>query len=358
MPRSSEVTRQFEILRELDSSRVGVTIARLASKLDVHQRTIRRDIQALCNAGFALYDEKVNGTSMWKLRGSPFRDLASAGLSTTELAALYLARTVLESHGAAPMADELARAFAKLEQALPEPNRRFLDRLPVMIKAKHAGQRRQNARRSREILARLTDAALMQRRVEMQYHSLRSKRTRRYEIDPHRITSADGGVYVTAWVPEYEEMRTFALERIRTLSLMDEKFELRALPPEPFANSLGPFTARPELVEIEFDPDLAEFIASREWHRSQETVVRDDGSLLLRMCVSIDPPLRRWILGFGDGARVVSPRALAREIFETIQGARERYMPRLTFEPLKMTLDRRKYPLFETYAVAGGGMRR
>jgi len=61
----------------------------------VHQRTIRRDIQALCDAGFPLYDDKVNGTSMWKLRAKPFRALEETGLSVTELCALYFSRSLM-----------------------------------------------------------------------------------------------------------------------------------------------------------------------------------------------------------------------------------------------------------------------
>jgi predicted DNA-binding transcriptional regulator YafY len=175
----------------------------------------------------------------------------------------------------------------------------------------------------------------------MTYDSASSRQTKRYVVDPHRITSADGGLYLTAWVRDYDEMRTFALERIRTLAVLDEHFELRPLPSEPFASSLGAFSGRPELVEIEFDAAVASFVAAREWHRSQEVTVRDDGSLLMRLCVSVDPPLRRWILGFGGRAAVVWPRSLAREILEEIDIARDRYVPKLQFEPLKMALDER-----------------
>jgi predicted DNA-binding transcriptional regulator YafY len=150
------------------------------------------------------------------------------------------------------------------------------------------------------------------------------------------LTAADGGMYLTAWVPEYDELRTFALERIRTLGVLDEHFEMRTLPPEPFANSIGAFSGRPELVEIEFDAEIADFVASREWHRSQEIAVRDDGSILLRLCVCNDRPLRTWVLGFGGAARVVLPKSLAGKILDEVQAAQERYMPRLRFEMLRV----------------------
>ena len=84
MARNSELVRQWEILREIDAARTGIPIAKLASMRSVHVRTIRRDLDALCRAGFPLFDDKVNGTSMWKLRAKPFRGLEKLGLSILE----------------------------------------------------------------------------------------------------------------------------------------------------------------------------------------------------------------------------------------------------------------------------------
>ena len=331
MARNSELVRQWEILRDVDAARTGIGVTRLAEKRGVHTRTIRRDLDALARAGFPLFDEKINGSSMWKLSANPFRGLDRLGLSTMELCALYLGRTMLGAGGALPLADEMDRAFTKLEGALPEPLRKFLDRMPLMIKAKIVGVRKQNARKTRDILARVTDASLLRRRVEMTYHSVSSRRTKTYVVEPLRLTAADGGMYVSAWVPEYDDLRTFALERIKKLGVLDEVFAPRTLPPEPFANSIGAFSGRPELIEVEFDADVADYVASREWHRSQEIVVREDGSILLRLCVCNDRPLKTWVLGFGGAARVVTPTALASGILEEIHAARERYMPQLPF---------------------------
>lgn len=332
MARNSEIVRQWEILREIDSARTGIGIAKLAALRDVHPRTIRRDIEALSRAGFPLFDAKVNGTSMWRLNAKPFRGLEQLGLSLTELAALYFGRTVLASAGVTPMAEELTRAFAKLESALPDSTKRFLDRLPHMIKAKTSGTRRLGARRRREIVNRITEASLAHRRVEMTYHSASSRRTKSYIVDPMRLTAADGGMYLTAWVDAYEEMRTFAVERIKTLAVRDDHFELRPLPAEPFANSIGAFSGPPERVEIEFDAEIADYVHSREWHRSQYAIARDDGSVVLRLFVSNDRPLRTWILGFGGRARVLAPASLAREIYDEFDAARERYTPLLPFD--------------------------
>jgi predicted DNA-binding transcriptional regulator YafY len=336
MARNSELVRQWEILREIDAARTGIPIAKLASMRSVHVRTIRRDLDALCRAGFPLFDDKVNGTSMWKLRAKPFRGLEETGLSILEMCALYFSRSLLQALGGAPFEEEMNRAFAKLERALPVASRRFLDQLPLLIKTKASGRKKHDERKSREVLARVLDASLSRRRVGMQYHSASSQCMKDYVIEPLRVCCADGGIYVTAWVREYGEMRTFALERIRTLGVRDDQFEPRALPPEPFANSLGVFSGSPELVEIEFDARSADYVRECEWHRSQEIVNGPDGAIVVRLCVCDDRALRAWILSFGASAQVLAPANLVKAIYEDIQAASERYSPRSKLEMLRM----------------------
>ena len=145
MARNAELVRQWEILREIDAARTGIPIAKLASMRKVHVRTIRRDLDALCRAGFPLFDDKVNGTSMWKLRAKPLRGLEETGLSVLEMCALYFSRSLLQTLRGAPLEEEMNRAFAKLERALPSASRRFLDQLPLLTQDQ--GERTEEARR-------------------------------------------------------------------------------------------------------------------------------------------------------------------------------------------------------------------
>ncbi len=326
MARNAELVRQWEILRDIDGARNGIVVAKLAAARGVCQRTIRRDLDALERAGFPLRTEKINGTTMWKLAGRPFGRLEEMGLGLMELCALYFSRTLLDTMPGAPLCDEADRAFAKIERALPSGCRRFLDQLPRVLKAKAAGQKQHDDRRTREILGRVLDATLLHRRVSMRYASASSQRTKDYVVEPQRIVHAHGGIYVVAWVREYGEIRHFAVERIETLGMLDDTFEPRALPAEPFADSLGVNTGTPEGIVVEFTPDAAAFVRERAWHRSQEIEETGDGGITLKLTVCNDRPLLAWILSFGPAARVVAPVGLAREVFEAANQTRRRYM--------------------------------
>ena len=298
MARNAELVRQWEILRAIDGARNGIAIAKLASERGVHQRTIRRDIDALGRAGFPLYDEKVNGTSMWKLRCRPFTRLEETGLGLMELCALYFSRTMMDRLAGAPLQDDAERAFAKLERALPLASRKFLDQLPRALQTKAGGHKKHDERKLREILGRVIDATLLHRRSTMRYASASSRRTKEYVVEPQRLAFAHGGIYLIAWVPEYQQIRTFAAERIETFGLMDETFEPRPLPLEPFGDSLGVNTGKPEKIVLEFDKGTAPFVREREWHKSQRSRSRwrkdpRDAQRVQRLRVArVDPRLR------------------------------------------------------------------
>src|SRR6476661_6293684 len=131
--RNAEVIRQWQILREIESRRTGVTIHELATLVKVTTRTIRRDLQALQEAGFAIYDEgEENETKRWRLEIQPFRTVQE-GLSVSDVAALYLSRSVVEGLPGWPLADELRAAFAKIERSLNPRMREFLATLPHVL---------------------------------------------------------------------------------------------------------------------------------------------------------------------------------------------------------------------------------
>jgi proteasome accessory factor B len=325
VPRNQEVIRQWTLLHALESSRHGATIDALARELDVTTRTIRRDLAALQEAGFALYDEKDDdGKTRWRVDGQVLKGLES-GFTLAELCAMYLSRHLLESVGGTPFQRDLTNAFARLEKMLSPRMRQFLDRLPSVLAAK-SGPRVRGRDASADIVGRLLEATLHFRVATMRYHSVSSGRTKDYLVHPYRLAFAQGGLYVLAYVPDYEDVRTFAVDRIASVSLEKQTFTPKvAIGDDVFANSLGVNTGPAERVEVEFDRRVAPYVRARVWHPSQQLRDEQDGRLLLTMNVCHDWALRSWILGWGPFARVVSPARLAAAIQTDLETARGQY---------------------------------
>lgn len=331
MPRNAEVIRQWNIVREIESRPGGVTIHHLARMTGVTTRTIRRDLDALQQAGFPLYDDKQDSKALWKLRSRPFKALGDAGFTLSELTALYVSRTLLECLSATPFHADLRRAFDKFEAVLTPRMRQFLDRLPAVFAAKIESPKRGAA--SNEIVARLLEATLYQRKATMRYHSFSSGRTKTYEIDPYRLVYALGGLYLAAFVPAYEAIRTFAVERIEAISLGEDHFTPAAEADlNAFSNSLGIHQGTPERIELEFQARVVPYVKERVWHPSQ--VLRDAGGGAVRMQLDVcnDWALRTWIRGFGPFVRVIRPAALADQILDELEQTRLQYAPQFAFD--------------------------
>ena len=327
MPRNQEVIRQWKILHALESSRHGATIDALADDLDVTTRTIRRDLAALQEAGFALYDEHdEDGRVRWRIDGQILKGLET-GFTLAELCALYLSRNLLEAVAGTPFQRDLTHAFERLAKMLSPRMRQFLDRLPTVLVAK-PGPRARGGESSPDIVAKLLEGTLHFRVTTMRYHSVSSGRVKDYLVHPYRLAFAHGGLYLLAYVPDYKAVRTFAVDRIASASLEKQTFTAtQPVGDEVFANSLGVNTGPAERVEIEFEARVAPYVRARVWHSSQELQEGADGRLSLTLNVCHDWGLRSWILSWGPFAKVVSPARLAGEIRGDLETAGARYQP-------------------------------
>jgi proteasome accessory factor B len=328
VPRNQEVIRQWKVLHALESSRHGISIDGMASELEVTTRTIRRDLAALQEAGFPLYDEHdEQGRARWRLDGQVLKGLET-GFTLAELCALYLSRNLLESVAGTPFQRDLTNAFTRLEKMLSPRMRQFLDRLPRVLAAK-PGPRAREGSGGADVTGRLLEATLHFRVARMRYYSVSSGRAKDYEVHPYRLAFAQGGLYLLAYVPDYGAVRTFAVDRIKSVSLEKHTFTPeQAVGDDVFGNSLGVNTGPAARVEIAFAPSLAPFVRARVWHSSQEIRDTPEGGLVLTMNVCHDWALRSWILSWGEFARVVAPASLATQLSRDLAAAARVYSDR------------------------------
>ena len=334
MPRNAEMIRQWTLLLALEPARYGKTVEELAADLGAHKRTIWRDLRALQEAGFPLTAETRDRKSVYRLIGSPLKALHDEGLSTSEACALYAGRAVLLALTGSPFERAMTSLVRKVERALPAATRQFLDRLPGVLKVKAPPRKATPEGHYGELVARVIEACAHRRVADMTYFSAGRNREKDYEVHPYHVAYHDGGLYLSAYVPEYRNLRTFALERIQRFAAQGRTFTPTAdIADDAFGNSLGVNQGAPERIVIDFTPRVARYVRERTWHPSQKLSDRPDGSVRCTLKVCRDYALEHWILGWGPHARVFSPSALAEQILDQLNAARDGYTPRLEFEP-------------------------
>lgn len=333
MPRSAEVIRHWQMLLHIDATRQGATVSELAARFGVTKRTVWRDLQALQEVGFPLVDEKRDRETAWRLLQMPLKALNDAGLSVTEACSLYLGRTLLAEYTGTPFEPGLAGIIRRVETSLSPRVRAFLKRLPELVQVKPVARKLVTSPKHDEFVARLIEAAAERRVCRVLYFSVHSNREKDYELHPYNLAYAEGGLYLTAWVPEYRQVRVFAVERVKRVTMQQATFTPSAdLSDGAFGHSLGVSRGMtPERVVVEFSSRVAPYVRERTWHPSQRIEALPDGGVRLTLKVCRDWALRTWVLGWGAHARVVAPSALAEDILAQLDEARDGYAPKLAF---------------------------
>ena len=318
--RNAEVIRQWKILKTIEAGRY-TSSAELATEHGVTERTIRRDIEALQEAGFPLYDERDDGRKVWRLVEG-YKQKLTQSFTLSELAALYFGKNLLSFLGGAPFAQDLESAFAKIREALPAKSLPYLSRIQDLFSARPDPWK--DYSKKQDVIAGLIDAILHQRQARVAYYSFNSKRTKSYDLDPYRLVYYRGGLYLYARAHEYGEVRTFAVERMQKIEVLDQGFEVPAdfSPTEYARSAFGIFGGKAETVELVFDAAIAGYVRERNWHESQKLADEADGGVRLSMEVAPSFDLKAWIKGFLPHVRVIRPASLRDEIAREIDAAR------------------------------------
>jgi predicted DNA-binding transcriptional regulator YafY len=328
MERHTEIVRQWRLLLALEGKSRGLTLAEAQAEAGdgVSDRTIRRDFEALTQAGFPIETAKRDGKTAFSLNRDVFKGVAAAGFSLSELCALYLSRTVLTAVAGSPFRDSLASAFDKLYDALPPSMWKFIESLPDALGAKDHAARPRGAASAKSVET-LMSAILGRRRVRMRYHSFSSQQVKDYVVEPYQLAYAQGGLYLRAFVPDYGDMRTFATQRIEQVAALEESFSpVEGASTDVFPHSLGAFSGTPETVVIEFSAAEAPYVRERQFHASQRIEDLPNGRIRLTLDVVIDWELQAWVMGFGPAAKVIQPDAFAQRIVESLEEARATYL--------------------------------
>ncbi len=187
----------------------------LAERLEVSERTIYRDVDALSAAGVPVYAER--GSTGGIVLADGYRR-ALTHFNEEEIRALF-------ASGSSPMADlglerGLDRALEKLRGGLADVQQRAAEKARARV---HVDQRRwHQAEPPRELLTTLRLAVWDDRRVRIRYEDRNRAATTR-TVDPLGLVSKAGVWYLVArWE---DELRSFRVERIRSAQEMTERFE-------------------------------------------------------------------------------------------------------------------------------------
>jgi Predicted transcriptional regulator len=285
----------------------------MAEEWEVSVRTIQRDID------YMRYELDAPIDYSAKERGYFYTEenyrMQAINIRESDLFAIYLAEKLLAQYEGTPVYANLRSVFSKIEECLPDKAILRPDSYPGLFTVLPPF----TTVIQPEVLSTVFDCLRVSTRLAIEYRSPGGDAAWR-TIDPYHGVRFEGDWYVVGYCHLRNAIRTFSLARMITARRTTEQFvrpasfDFRKL----FGSHFGIHWGKDDIeVRIHFTPAVAVFVRERQWHPSQRIDQQDDGSLILVLRVNHLLALKRWILSWGDAAKVLAPRDLADEIRRT-----------------------------------------
>lgn len=192
----------------------------LAQKWEVGLRTAYRDIDFIRDEWRAPveFDRSRNGYVLT----DPVHSLPTMTLSQGELLALFFAERLVALYRGTPYGPALQSALAKLESHLPDELRLGRGSLDAFLSLDLGPVLAPDP----DVFDAVARAMASRRRLKLRYKSLSSNRTRDRILEPYRVFNYRGDWYVVAFDDVREDLREFALHRMRRPAILEEAYEI------------------------------------------------------------------------------------------------------------------------------------
>lgn len=207
--------RALQLLELLQSAQLR-TVDALAERLEVDERTIRRDVTRLRDLGLPV--EAVRGR-YGGYRLAPGRRVLPLMFSSEEVVAVFLGLVRAEASSRAP---EIAAqtALAKIKRALPDAEAGRIDALlGVMTRTSQS----RPVAPDPGVMLTLAEAVGLRQVLDLRYLDGQGAPSRR-TIHPYGLVAHADRWYLVAFDTEKQDERTFRVDRIRTARVVPGAF--------------------------------------------------------------------------------------------------------------------------------------
>ena len=326
-------TERFYRIDQLLNEQRCLSFEALQDALGVSRATLRRDLQYLrdrLNAPI-VYDRLGGGyrfalepaTAKAPSASGPKYELPGLWFNASEIYALLMMQQLLNTVQPGLLGPHIAPLQSRLSALLGSQDNRPED-IEDRIRIVHTGQRAPEPAN----FALIASALLKRKRLKLQHwHRGRDEKTMR-EISPQRLVFYRGNWYLDAWCHLRKDLRSFAVETLSDVALLDKpaKEVAAKVLDSRVQNGYGIFGGeRTQWAQLRFTPARARWVASEQWHPDQRGSVLPDGSYQLDVPYSIETELVMDILRHMPEVEVIGPAALRQKVRGKLAEALDRH---------------------------------
>jgi predicted DNA-binding transcriptional regulator YafY len=333
-----QVARALRVLDCLRGFKHGRWVGEIAADVGVSERTVRRDINELQDAGHDIVLAKRDNRTIACLMTE--RNYSPVSITKRERFTLLAVRSVFDVLRGTPLHDDVISVLAKLEQRLNPSERTEAASLGERFAYVPDGGTK--AYKDKEDIIDAIQTGILSRKiVRYAYKDARGRAKGGY-LAPFALLLYRHGLYAVGSYGSEPAIDTsdwrntlgvFAVERFTVADhLRERSFEVPAdfRIDEVLHGAFGIHVGDPantKNVVIEFSREKAALVEARTWHRTQRTQRTTEGRVRLTFSITNLEPLVSWILEWGPHARAVEPAELVRRVREEIDAARRLYLP-------------------------------
>ena len=294
----------------------------LARELERNTRTIQRDITFMVDReGIPIkFDFQRHGYYLTeKLADFPFLQISEG-----ELVALFVAQRAMAQYRGTPFEQPLRLACEKLMEGLRGELSVAWGDLDAAISFRNIETNPVDI----AIFKDLSTAVRESREVTFDYCKLGAKGFETRRLRPYHLTCVNYQWYVLGHDVMRNEERRFVLGRMQFLRVLSSSFKRpKGFSADKFLKGgFGVFTGdKPVEVRIWFDAFAARLVKERTWHHSQEIIQLPNDEIEFKLTLTSTVEISRWILSWGEHAKVVAPEELVRSQVETLKKAATLY---------------------------------
>jgi len=300
----------------------GVQVKNLAQIFNTSCRTIYRDFKSLDFAGLPVY-------SFTGPHGGYYIDkhyfISPLRFTGEKAASLFLTANFLPQQKGFPYQKDMHLALLKIENLLEEDNKKYVREVKDSISFNI--QKLKDYEDYNEIFTLLNKAILEKKQVHLKYYTISRDEITTRTVNPYHLMFRQGAWYLIAYCHWRKEIKIFRIERIKEIKISEEKFEI------PAKLSLSTYMGKSwqvvrgkdQTIKVKIYPPVSRWVKEEIRHPTQKREELFDGSVIFSAEVSGLIEVKKWILGMGSYAEVLSPKILRKEIAEEIAGMQERY---------------------------------
>lgn len=274
--------RVLQLLSLLQTHRTW-TSTELAERLEVTDRTVRRDIDRLRNLG---YPVEASPGSAGGYRLAAGAHLPPLVLDDDEAVAIAVGLRSAAGAAIAGMEETSLRALAKLEQLLPDRLRRRTRAIHSNL-ATYRWAGPDEGQVDVETLAVLAQGCRDHEEVRFDYRRRDGEESSRL-VQPNQLVSLGRRWYLAAWDVRRGDWRTFRLDRMERARLAGARFPPRTPPGGDAATYVARSvqqTPKAHVVELTLRCSAADAAEVLRWHDADVT---DEGDDTCRVVVRAD----------------------------------------------------------------------